>query len=104
MPNGARDLKKKSAAAAASAPRYAFSVGVPEARHIPLAVWRRLSGRSIRRIGLGLGVHCAPAGLAVLRAAISSHISLARAVACHDDDIVVTAGAQQAFDLLARVW
>jgi GntR family transcriptional regulator / MocR family aminotransferase len=38
-----------------------------------------------------------------LRSAIRSHISLTRAVACQADDIIVTSGAQQAFDLLARV-
>ncbi len=90
--------------APAGAPfRYAFSIGIPEVRHIPIAVWRRLSGRSIRRIGSGLGVYGMAEGLPALRAAISSHISLSRAVACHSEDVVVTAGAQQAFSLLASV-
>src|SRR6185436_17297532 len=31
------------------------------------------------------------------------HVSFARAVACDPDDVTVTAGAQQAFDLLARI-
>jgi GntR family transcriptional regulator/MocR family aminotransferase len=38
-----------------------------------------------------------------LRLAIAGHISFARAIACTAQDIVVTAGAQQAFDLLARI-
>ncbi|WP_329955905.1 PLP-dependent aminotransferase family protein [Cupriavidus necator] len=38
-----------------------------------------------------------------LREAIASHVSFARAVACGADDVVVTSGAQQAFDLIARV-
>jgi GntR family transcriptional regulator / MocR family aminotransferase len=37
-----------------------------------------------------------------LREAIIKHIALTRAVVCHPDDILVTSGAQQAFDLLAR--
>jgi GntR family transcriptional regulator/MocR family aminotransferase len=37
-----------------------------------------------------------------LRDAIARHVAFARAVACSGDDIVVTSGAQQAFDLLAR--
>ena len=36
-----------------------------------------------------------------LRAAI--HVSVSRAVACRPEDVLVTGGAQQAFDLLARV-
>jgi GntR family transcriptional regulator/MocR family aminotransferase len=38
-----------------------------------------------------------------LRAAIARHIATTRAVACLPSDILVTSGAQQAFDLLARV-
>jgi GntR family transcriptional regulator/MocR family aminotransferase len=37
-----------------------------------------------------------------LRQAITRHIALTRAVACRPDDVLVTAGAQQAFDILAR--
>src|SRR6202007_2496977 len=44
-----------------------------------------------------------PHGRPALREAIARYVSLARAVACQADDITVTAGAQQAFDLLARI-
>ena len=45
----------------------------------------------------------APAqGLAALREAIARYVAFARAVACSADDLIVTSGAQQAFDLLAR--
>lgn len=37
-----------------------------------------------------------------LRDAITKHIALTRAVTCQPQDILVTSGAQQAFDLLAR--
>jgi GntR family transcriptional regulator/MocR family aminotransferase len=38
-----------------------------------------------------------------LRQAITGHIALTRAVVCRPEDVVVTSGAQQAFDLLARI-
>lgn len=38
-----------------------------------------------------------------LREAITTHIALTRSVVCDAEDILVTSGAQQAFDLLARV-
>jgi GntR family transcriptional regulator/MocR family aminotransferase len=38
-----------------------------------------------------------------LREAITTHIALTRSVVCEAEDIIVTNGAQQAFDLLARV-
>lgn len=42
-------------------------------------------------------------GQPALREAIAAHVSLTRAVSCSGDDVLVTSGAQQAFDLLARV-
>jgi GntR family transcriptional regulator / MocR family aminotransferase len=42
-------------------------------------------------------------GLPTLREAIAGHVAFVRAVACTADDLVVTSGAQQAFDLLARL-
>jgi GntR family transcriptional regulator/MocR family aminotransferase len=44
-----------------------------------------------------------PQGRLALRKAIAGHISFARAIACAPEEIVVTAGAQQAFDLIARI-
>ncbi|WP_211841835.1 MocR-like pyridoxine biosynthesis transcription factor PdxR [Massilia eburnea] len=38
-----------------------------------------------------------------LRSAITRHIAVTRAVACLPEDVLVTSGAQQGFDLLARV-
>jgi GntR family transcriptional regulator/MocR family aminotransferase len=38
-----------------------------------------------------------------LRQAVTSHVAVTRAIACQASDVLVTAGAQQAFDLLARV-
>ncbi len=42
-------------------------------------------------------------GRLALREGIAQHVSFTRAVACTPEDIVVTAGARQAFELLARV-
>jgi GntR family transcriptional regulator/MocR family aminotransferase len=38
-----------------------------------------------------------------LRAAVTRHIAITRAIACDPDEVIVTSGAQQAFDLLARI-
>ena len=38
-----------------------------------------------------------------LREAVTRHIALTRGVACRAEDVVVTSGAQQGFDLLARI-
>jgi GntR family transcriptional regulator/MocR family aminotransferase len=107
-----RDVRLSLAwrAAAPSAPagaevgrRFDFSIGVPDWESFPHQVWRRLAARALRgvpRMGASYGE---PEGRAALRHAIAGHISFARAIACTAEDIVVTAGAQQAFDLLARI-
>jgi GntR family transcriptional regulator/MocR family aminotransferase len=98
----------RTARAAADRPagepaRLAFHLGVPDFAGFPLATWQRLAGRVARRQRLELHLEPEPQGLFGLREAIAQHVSFARAVACGPSDIVVTAGAQQAFDLLARV-
>jgi GntR family transcriptional regulator / MocR family aminotransferase len=84
-------------------PPYLFQVGMPDAANFPYDIWRRLGGRIERRLRVGFPLESDPQGLPALREAIAQHVSFARAVACGPADIVVTAGAHQAFDLLARV-
>ena len=82
---------------------YDFILGLPDKRAFAFDVWRRLSARALRGLSRAPAVYAEPEGRAALREAIAHHVSYARAVACEAGDIVVTAGAQQAFDLLARV-
>ena len=83
--------------------RFDFKLGVTDKRLFPFDIWRRLSARALRMFGGQPAAYAAPQGQRALRDAIAKHISFARAVACRADDIFVTAGSQQAFDLLARI-
>jgi len=87
---------------AASAP-FDFRIGIPDTRRFPHDVWRRSIARAARELARHGGNLGPSDGIVPLRAAIARHISFARAVACTADDIIVTAGAQQALDLIARV-
>jgi GntR family transcriptional regulator / MocR family aminotransferase len=80
-----------------------FRLGVPETSEFPFDVWRRLNARAVRAMTHTQVTYQDPQGQAELREAIARHVSVARAVACRAEDIIVTSGAQQAFDLLARV-
>jgi GntR family transcriptional regulator/MocR family aminotransferase len=80
-----------------------FTVGVPAIAPLPFAVLRRLTGRALRDAERSAAEYSAPQGLPRMRAAIAAHVSATRAVACSPQDVIVTQGAQQAFDLLARV-
>jgi GntR family transcriptional regulator / MocR family aminotransferase len=83
--------------------RYDFTVGLPDAASFPFEVWRRFSARALRKASKTRAEYGDPQGRVALREAIAGHISFARAIACAPNDVVVTAGAQQAFDLLARI-
>lgn len=84
-------------------PVYDFSVGVPDAALFPFATWRRLLAQEFRRPAARFARYGSPGGHAGLRAAIARHVGVTRAVRAHADDVIVTQGAQQAFDLIGRV-
>ena len=86
-----------------SACTHDFRVGIPDSRQFPFELWRRLSARALRGLSKAPPLYGQGTGRPGLREAIARHVSFVRAVACDPDDVVVTSGAQQAFDLLARV-
>jgi GntR family transcriptional regulator/MocR family aminotransferase len=83
-------------------PRFDFGAGIPDVGSFPLAIWRKLYARTLRTLR-DRSRYGDAHGQSALRAAIAGHVSFARAVACTADDVLVTSGAQQAFDLLSRV-
>ncbi|QSX79262.1 MocR-like pyridoxine biosynthesis transcription factor PdxR [Agrilutibacter solisilvae] len=84
-------------------PERSFRLGVPDPHHFPHAVWRRLSAQTLRAWSKQPFTYPPTEGLAPLREAIAHHVAFARAVVCQPVDVVVTSGAQQAFDLLGRL-
>jgi GntR family transcriptional regulator/MocR family aminotransferase len=83
--------------------RFDFRVGIPDQSLFPFDIWRRLSARALRNLSKTQPSYANPDGRPELREAIAAHVSFTRAVACRAGDIVVTAGAQRALDLLTRV-
>jgi GntR family transcriptional regulator/MocR family aminotransferase len=79
-----------------------FASGRPALDQFPFDRWARLVARHARQTLPGFGDYQHPAGHAALRAAIAAHIGVARGVRCTADQIIVTAGAQGAFDLVVR--
>ncbi|MBI3350894.1 MAG: PLP-dependent aminotransferase family protein [Burkholderiales bacterium] len=82
--------------------RWDFVGGSPEPALFPHEDWRRHLHAAQRALGQG-GAHAPPAGHTALREAIAEHLAFARGVRCTAADVIVTQGAQQAFDLLVRV-
>jgi GntR family transcriptional regulator/MocR family aminotransferase len=88
--------------AAARPIRYDLRAGLPDTASFPFDIWGRLTGRTLRQFARASSGYRAPAGHPALRHAIAGHLSFARALACDPDEALVTVGAQQAFDLIAR--
>jgi GntR family transcriptional regulator/MocR family aminotransferase len=85
-------------------PPRSFRLGMPEYRHFPHDVWRRLASRAMRAWSKAPFAYAPSRGILPLREAIAQHVAFTRAVVCTADDIVVTSGAQQAFDLVTRAF
>ncbi len=76
----------------------------PDVAAFPLALWRRLLVRHLRRVTPRLLTHSAPAaGHDGLREEIAAYLARSRAVRCRPDQVIVTNGSQQALDLCMRV-
>jgi GntR family transcriptional regulator / MocR family aminotransferase len=83
-----------------------FRPALIDARLFPFDVFSRVSAKQLHGLKKKPPAYKSPQGNQGnfhLREAITKHIALTRAVVCRANDVVVTAGAQQAFDLLARV-
>jgi GntR family transcriptional regulator/MocR family aminotransferase len=59
--------------------------------------------KELRPAAVRRAAYAEPAGSAPLRASIARYIGIARSVRAGADDVLVTQGAQQAFDLIGRV-
>ena len=83
--------------------RYDFRYGEPSIDEFPREIWRRLLAARARRTARDAFGYASPAGYAPLRAALADYLKRARGVVCDADQIVITSGSQQGFDLATRV-
>ncbi|MEO7700665.1 MAG: PLP-dependent aminotransferase family protein [Opitutus sp.] len=79
-----------------------FRPCVPSITEFPLEIWERIRRRVLTRRGAKLLNYGSPAGDRQLREQIASYLQDFRGVRCEAAQIIVTAGAQQAFCLVAR--
>ncbi|TPO01519.1 PLP-dependent aminotransferase family protein [Mesorhizobium sp. B1-1-5] len=81
----------------------AFHPGMPDAQSFPFGVWGRLVARRASHGGETLFGTYDVTGHPALKDAIAGYLYSARGVRCRPEQIVITTGAQAAFDLLARL-
>jgi GntR family transcriptional regulator / MocR family aminotransferase len=83
-----------------------FRPALVDPKYFPFDVFRRVSAKQMRRLERMPPSLKSPQGNQGnhgLRIATTQHIALTRAIGCRPSDVLITSGAQQAFDLLARI-
>jgi GntR family transcriptional regulator/MocR family aminotransferase len=107
---GNRALSKRGALLATTPVRVPRRGGARAFRHglvaldaFPYEEWARLTARMWRAPPPELLGYSDPAGYRPLREAIAAYLGAARGVRCTAEQVVITAGSQQALDLAARI-
>lgn len=81
-----------------------FSKWSPDATRFPLALWRKLISRRLRKTESALLDYARHSqGYEPLRREIASYVARSRAVQCTADQVVILNGSQQALELCARI-
>lgn len=78
-----------------------FAPGIPARTRFPFARWRALLNDQLRT--RTEASYADPAGSARLRDALARHLVVSRGLRIASEQLVITTGAQQAFDIAARV-
>jgi GntR family transcriptional regulator/MocR family aminotransferase len=80
----------------------AFRAYEPAIDLFPVETWARVSSRVLRHAPRSLYGQGEPCGYMPLRRAIAEYVGASRGVRCTAAQVIVTAGSQQALDLLCR--
>ena len=86
-----------------TSPPRPFRFGVPALDAFPWHLWARLTSRRLRQSAAALAGYDRATGFAPLRQAIAGYVKAARGAVCTPDQVIITNGAQQGLDLVARL-
>ncbi|MBZ5488466.1 PLP-dependent aminotransferase family protein [Halomonas aquamarina] len=81
----------------------AFAPGIPALDLFPHAQWQRLLRRHFHQADTAWLAYQTLGGLPALKEALCDYLTLSRAVRCRPEQIVITQGAQQAFELIVQL-
>jgi GntR family transcriptional regulator/MocR family aminotransferase len=82
----------------------AFRPNLPALDLFPTTLWAQVAARRLRKVSTNLLLGCDPLGYLPLRQAVASYLNTSRGVNCVPDQVAIVSGAQEAFDLVARLF
>jgi GntR family transcriptional regulator / MocR family aminotransferase len=80
-----------------------FQHSLTAAGEFPFDIWAKIAQKQLRYLGQRFAGYGDPAGYRPLRRAIATHLHSARGVECGEEQVIITAGTQQAIYLIARI-
>ncbi|MDP2333931.1 MAG: PLP-dependent aminotransferase family protein [Reyranella sp.] len=101
-PRSVDRLPRRASVEAKLRPARPFQVGTIDSRLFPNTTWARLLSRTWRHPGQDLLGYADPFGWMPLREAIADHLYQWRGIECSAAQVIVTSGAAESFDLVAR--
>lgn len=81
-----------------------FQYGLAAIDEFPFGIWTKLADKCYDRLPRNAFGYGDPAGFFPLREAIAAYLKSFRAVRCTPEQIIITNGAQHAFDLIGRIF
>jgi GntR family transcriptional regulator/MocR family aminotransferase len=85
-------------------PNRAFRPNLPALDLFPTTLWAQVAARRLRKASTNFLLGCDALGYLPLRQAVAEYLSTSRGVNCIADHIAIVSGAQEALDLVARLF
>jgi GntR family transcriptional regulator/MocR family aminotransferase len=88
----------------AGLPSIDFWYGRADQRVFPMTAWRRIIAHNLGRAAANMIEYPPTAGLPELRQAIAKHVAYNRGINVDWRNVIITGGAQEAFDIIAKLF
>ena len=85
-------------------PVRAFRANLPALDLFPTTLWAQITARRLRSVSARLLLGCEPMGYGPLREAVADYLGTSRGVKCTAEQVAIVGGAQEALDLVARLF
>lgn len=85
-------------------PSRAFRSDQPALDLFPTTLWAQVASRRMRRAPVSLLLACDPMGYRPLQEAVADYLRTSRGVKCAPEQVAIVSGAQEALDLVARLF